>query len=146
MGLADINIDVGSVLTGAGQFLKDIRTALTGKEPIDANKAAELALKVQEMENDIEKARFSIVLAEASSTDPWTSRARPAFMYVIYILLLASIPMGIVYAVSPQTSANIITGFGAWLKAVPSDLYTLFGAGYLGYGAFRTYDKSKAAK
>jgi len=141
MGVSFANIDIGGVLTGAGQFMKDIRTALTGKEPLDATKAAELALKVQEMENSLEAARMNVVLAEASSQDKWTSRARPAFMYVIYVLILSSIPMGIVYAINPQLSENITTGFQGWLKAIPSDLYMLFGAGYLGYGAFRTVDK-----
>jgi len=143
MDIAGINIDVGTVLSGAGQLLKDLRTAITGKEPIDGTKAAELALKVQQMESDLEKARMSVVLAEASSTDPWTSRARPMFMYVIYILILASIPMGIVFSINPGLANNIVSGFGLWLKAIPSDLYALFGAGYLGYGAFRTVDKVK---
>jgi len=143
MDIAGLNIDVGSVMSGAGQLFKDLRTAITGKEPIDGNKAAELAIKVQQMEADLEKARMSVVLAEASSTDPWTSRARPMFMYVIYILILSSIPMGIVFSINPGLANNIVAGFGMWLKAIPSDLYALFGAGYLGYGAFRTVDKVK---
>jgi len=143
MDIAGLNIDVGSVLSGAGQLFKDLRTAITGKEPINGTKAAELALQVQQMESDLEKARMSVVLAEASSTDPWTSRARPMFMYVIYILILASIPMGIVFSINPTLANNIVAGFGMWLKAIPSDLYALFGAGYLGYGAFRTVDKVK---
>jgi len=139
MGLADINIDVGSVLGGLGTLAKDLREAITGD--ISAEKKAEIALKAQTLEAEIEKAKLQVMINEAGSSDPWTSRARPSFMYVIYIMLLASIPMGIVYAVSPITSGNIIAGFGAWLKAIPSDLYALFGAGYLGYGVFRTYDK-----
>ena len=141
MGLADINIDVGSVLTGLGGLAKDLREAITGD--ISAEKKAEITLKAQAMEAEIEKAKLQVMINEAGSSDPWTSRARPSFMYVIYIMLLTSIPMGIVYAVNPATSQNIVTGFGAWLKAIPSDLYALFGAGYLGYGAFRTYDKGK---
>lgn len=134
-------IDVGGVLSGAGKFIKDIRTAITGKEPLDATKAAELALKAQELENVLEQARMNVVLAEASSQDKWTSRSRPAFMYVIYIMLLSAIPMGIVHAINPALSTNISAGFQEWLKAIPDDLYVLFGAGYLGYGAFRTFDK-----
>jgi len=144
MGLADINIDgnfLGSIFSGIGSLAKDIREAITGD--ISAEKKAEIAVKTQQLEADIEKARISVMLAEASSQDSWTSRARPSFMYVIYILLLASIPMGIVYAISPQTAANIITGFQGWLKAIPPDLYALFGAGYLGYSGVRTYEKSK---
>jgi hypothetical protein len=131
------------VLEGVGKLAKDIRTAITGKEPIDATKVAEIALKVQELESAIEQGRLAIVLAESQSQDKWTSRGRPLFLYVIYIMLLSGIPMGIVYAVSPSTAANITTGFSSWLRAIPPDLYALFGAGYLGYGAFRTYDKKQ---
>lgn len=131
------------VLEGVGKLAKDIRTAITGKEPIDATKAAEIALKVQELESAVEQGRLAIVLAESQSQDKWTSRGRPLFLYVIYIMLLSGIPMGIVYALSPSTAANITTGFQAWLRAIPPDLYALFGAGYLGYGAFRTYDKKQ---
>lgn len=136
---------VSGVLEGIGSLAKDIRTAITGKEPIDAAKAAEIALKVQELESKIEYGKLSIVLAESQSTDKWTSRGRPMFLYVIYIMLLSSIPMGIIYAINPAISANIVTGFQAWLKAIPNELYALFGAGYLGYGTFRTIGKVKGA-
>jgi hypothetical protein len=143
MGISLANLDIGGLFDGIGGLAKSIRTAITGKEPIDATKAAELALQIQELESEVEKARMGVVLAEASSSDPWTSRARPAFMYVIYIMLITAIPMGIVAAINPSVSNNIAAGFGAWLKAIPSDLYALFGAGYLGYGAFRTFDKKQ---
>jgi hypothetical protein len=45
------NIDVGGVLSGAGQLFKDIRTAITGKEPMSAEKAAQIALQAQEIES-----------------------------------------------------------------------------------------------
>ncbi len=32
---------------------------------------------------------------------PWTSRARPSFLYVIYVLLLWALPMGILAAFRP---------------------------------------------
>lgn len=143
MGLSLTNIDIGGALNGIGQLVRSLRAAITGKEPIDATKAAELALKIQELETNIENARMNVVIAESQSQDKWTSRGRPMFLYVMYIMLLSSIPMGIVYTISPITAENVQTGFGNWLRAIPSDLYTLFGAGYLGYGAFRTYDKTK---
>lgn len=139
--ISGIKLDVGSVLSGAGQFLKDVRTALTGKEPVSAEKAAEIVLKSQELETTIDTARIGVMVAEASSTDKWTSRARPSFMYVIYILILTALPMGIIHAVNPDVAANISKGFGLWLKAIPESLYALFGAGYLGYSVSRSYDK-----
>ena len=132
MNIAGLNIDVGSALSGLGGLAKDLRTAITGKEPIDAAKAAEISMQLQKMESDIEMARISVVVAESQSQDKWTSRGRPMFLYVIYIMLLSAIPMGVVYAVSPAAAGNVVTGFGAWLKAIPDNLYALFGAGYLG--------------
>ena len=142
-GISLANVDVGGVLSGAGQLFKDIRTAITGKEPISADKAAEIVLKTTEIEAKIEETRISVMVAEASSQDKWTSRARPSFLYVCYILILASIPMGIVYAVNPVVSLNIITGFKMWLSSVPDSLWALMGVGYTGYAVTRSYDKSK---
>lgn len=87
--------------------------------------------------------QMSAILAEAQSADPWTSRARPSFMYVIYLVILFGIPMGFLSAFWPEKAAAVATGFGAWLKAVPDSLWTLFGAGYLGYAAARSVDKAK---
>lgn len=135
------NIDVGSVLSGAGQFLKDCRTAWTGKEPISADKAAEMALKAEEIQATIENARVSVMVAEAQSQDRWTSRARPAFLYVMYIMILAAVPMGVVYAINPTVAGNITIGVKAWLAAIPESMWALMGAGYLGYVGARSYDK-----
>jgi len=146
MGISGINIDAGTLFSGIGSLAKDLRAAITGKEPIDGTKAAELALKAQELDAGIEQARLNVVIAESQSQDKWTSRGRPMFLYVIYIMLLASIPMGVVYALNPVLAGNIVAGFKAWLEAIPDNLYALFGAGYLGYGAFRTVDKVKGVK
>lgn len=144
MGISLANIDLGSALSGAGQLFKDIRTALTGKEPIDSTKAAELAIKVQEMETTIETTRLSVMVAEASSQDKWTSRARPAFLYVVYLFILAAFPMGIVFALLPVEAAAIVNGVKLWLAAIPESMWVLFGSGYLGYVGARTYDKAKS--
>ena len=45
MSISLANLDVGGIFSGIGTLAKDLRTAFTGKEPLDANKAAELALK-----------------------------------------------------------------------------------------------------
>lgn len=89
---------------------------------------------------------MSAILAEAQSGDPWTSRARPSFLYVIYLVILTAIPMGIVTAVSPDTAAAVATGFGQWLGAIPEEMWWLFGAGYLGYSGARSYDKKRVVK
>jgi len=85
--------------------------------------------------------QLSAIMAEAQSQDPWTSRARPTFLYVIYLLILTAIPMGGLYAFEPVIAMRVAEGFGKWLNAIPEPLYALFGAGYLGYTAFRSWDK-----
>ena len=87
------------------------------------------------------KASMSAILAEAQSSDPWTSRARPSFLYVVYIMLLSAIPMGIVYALSPVTAVNITQGYQAWLNAIPQPIVQLFGVVMMGYIGGRSWEK-----
>ena len=86
---------------------------------------------------------MSAILAEANSSDPWTSRARPTFLYVMYIMILMSIPMGIVAAFRPELAAAVASGMKAWLAAIPEELYTLFGVVSIGYVGARSYEKAK---
>lgn len=90
------------------------------------------------------KVQMSAILAEAQSKDPWTSRARPAFFYVMYIYLLSGIPIGVVSAfVDPNIAVAIGHGMREFLHAIPDMLYGVFGTGFLGYGAMRTWEKTK---
>jgi hypothetical protein len=109
----------------------------------EEREAAKLAIMKAEQAGELDtlKTNLSAILAEANSADPWTSRARPSFLYVMYILLLASIPMGFLFAFEPQVADAVILGFKGWLNAIPESLYALFGAGYLGYAGFRSWDK-----
>jgi len=84
---------------------------------------------------------LSAIIAEANSADKWTSRARPSFLYVVYLLLLSSIPMGILFAFQPEVAQNVILGFQGWLDAIPDNIITLFGTVMLGYVGARTYEK-----
>lgn len=86
-------------------------------------------------------ARLSAIVAEADSRDPWTSRARPSFLYVMYVLLLWALPMGLLAAFSPAKAAEIAAGMNAYLSGLPEPLYALFGTGYLGYTAARQWGK-----
>ena len=47
---------------------------------------------------------------EADPNDRWTRRARPTFLYVMYLLLLWSIPMGLLAGVRPAMAAAMIRG------------------------------------
>lgn len=87
--------------------------------------------------------RLSAIVAEANSRDPWTSRARPSFLYVMYVLLLFALPMGVLSAFDPAAARNIGAGITAYLRGLPEELYMLFGTGYLGYTAARQWGKAK---
>lgn len=85
------------------------------------------------------------------ATDPppvdlWTARARPAFLYVMYVLLLWAIPMGVIAAFRPAMAAGIARGMTAYLNGIPEPLYALFGTGYLGYTVARTWGKAKGVE
>ncbi len=87
------------------------------------------------------QSRLSAIIAEANSADPWTSRARPSFLYVIYALLLWALPMGLIAAFRPDSAQAIAAGMNAYLAGLPEPLYALFGTGYLGYTAARQWGK-----
>ena len=110
-----------------------------------AREAAKLELLRLEGSQELErlKAQMAAVVTEAGSPDPWTSRARPSFLYVMYVLLLWSIPMGIIAAIRPATAEAIARGMNAYLTGIPEPLYALFGTGYLGYTAAREWGKAK---
>jgi Holin of 3TMs, for gene-transfer release len=90
--------------------------------------------------------QMQAIVAEAQASDPWTSRARPSFLYVMYTLVLWAIPMGLIAAADPKTATAISSGMTAYLRGIPEELYTLFGTGYLGYTAARTWGKVKGVE
>jgi hypothetical protein len=92
------------------------------------------------------KAQLSAILAEAGSSDPWTSRARPSFLYVMYAIILWAIPMGLIAAVAPDMAKGIATGMNAYLGGIPEPLWALFGTGYLGYTAARQWGKVRGVE
>ncbi|HEY7806941.1 MAG TPA: holin family protein [Croceibacterium sp.] len=87
--------------------------------------------------------QLSAIIAEANSKDPWTSRARPSFLYVMYVMILWALPMGVLAAFRPDTAQQIAAGMNAYLNGLPQPLYALFGTGYLGYTAARQWGKIK---
>lgn len=89
------------------------------------------------------KTQLSAIISESKSSDPWTSRARPSFLYVMYAIILWSIPMGVIAAFRPETALSIANGMNAYLNGLPEPLYALFGTGYLGYTAARQWGKIK---
>jgi Holin of 3TMs, for gene-transfer release len=113
-----------------------------------ARDAAKLELlKLQgSQELDAIKTQMTAIVAEAQSTDPWTSRARPSFLYVMYAIILWAIPMGLIAAVRPEMARGIADGMNAYLAGIPEPMWALFGTGYLGYTAARSWGKAKGVE
>ncbi len=113
-----------------------------------ARDAAKLELlKLQgSQEMDAIKTQMTAIVAEAQSTDPWTSRARPSFLYVMYTMILWAIPMGLIAAVRPDMARGISEGMNAYLGGIPEPMWALFGTGYLGYTAARSWGKAKGVE
>ncbi|MEQ8370783.1 MAG: 3TM-type holin [Alphaproteobacteria bacterium] len=109
----------------------------------DERAAAKQKLLELEQAGELEATRqqLSVILAEAQSADPWTSRARPTFLYLMYVIIMMCVGgaiAGIWWPDSVTTAAQNMTNL---LGAIPESLYWLFGAGYLGYTGARSFDK-----
>ena len=117
-----------------------IDRVLPDREARDRAKLELLKLEGSQAMEEV-RTQLSAIIAEAQSPDPWTSRARPSFLYVMYALLLWALPMGLIAAVRPQAAIDIAAGMNAYLQGIPEPLYALFGTGYLGYTVARQWGK-----
>lgn len=138
------------ILSGVGTLAKDIRTAVTGEEPINQQAAAEIALKAQALELAVVQvaANFDTVQMggqneinkiEAASPSTFKSGWRPALGWVCVL--------GFAYAVvaRPLLPFLIEACGGAKLALPPVDMTemsTLL-AGMLGLGTMRTVERLK---
>lgn len=124
-------------------------TSIIDKIIPDPRARDEAKLKLLELQGTQEmeqvKTQISAIVTEAQSADPWTSRARPSFLYVMYVLLLWAIPMGLIAAIRPQAAHDIASGMNAYLNGLPEPLYALFGTGYLGYTVARQWGKAQGS-
>ena len=87
--------------------------------------------------------QMSAIVAEAKSADPWTSRARPTFLYVFYLIIILCVSGGIIGIWFPDQVSIAAMNIGDLLGAIPDSIVGLFGAGYLGYCGSRSYDKKQ---
>jgi hypothetical protein len=137
-GISLANLDIGGLFSGLGTLARDLRAAITGKEPIDGTKAAEISLKIQELEASIVNAQSAVNLAEASNPNIFVSGWRPAAGWCCVVGLLYSVflrPMISWFATMAGASA---------VPPVIDDvmlMQLLFGM--LGLGALRSYEKTK---
>lgn len=139
------NLPVPIIESLIGPIASIIDKIIPDKEARAKAKLELLQLEGAQELKEIE-ARLAAIVAEANSSDPWTSRARPSFLYVMYVILLFALPMGVVAAFSPHSAVAVANGINAYLNGLPEPLYALFGTGYLGYTAARQWGKVKGVE
>lgn len=133
---------IGAVLDVAGRLIDRVIP-----DPVQKAAAHLELIRIQQTgEIDLVGKQLSAIIAEANSLDPYTSRARPTFLYVMYICILAGIPVGIAHIWWPEQVALTVVGFQLWLNAIPEQMWWLFGVGFLGYTGARTFEKNKGMK
>jgi hypothetical protein len=132
MSLIDFNLgDIGSLF-------KDIREAITGKAIEDPNKKAEIALKLQQLEQAINQGQIEINKNEANNPNWFIAGWRP------FIGWIGGIAIAYTFIASPLIQWYVkIQG----LNIVPpvidsSQLFNLVLA-MLGFGGYRTFEKLK---
>jgi hypothetical protein len=111
-------------------------------DPVERDKV-KLALLTQEGRQALDEMQLqlSAILAEANSNDRWTSRARPAFLYVMYVVIGLCFVGGIIGIWWPDQVTTAAQNINNLLGAIPEEMWWLFGTGYLGYTGARSLDK-----
>jgi hypothetical protein len=124
------------VFEGIGGLAKDIRTAITGKDPV---KMAEIEQKAMEIEAMSQQAQVAVNLEEAKHPNIFVSGWRPfcgwvcgfglAYHYIMNPLIAWAIKL---YRpdLTPPPSLDV------------GDLLVLL-SGMLGFGLYRSYEKTK---
>ena len=82
-------------------------------------------------------------MLEAQGVDPWTSRARPSFLYLMYGIITLTFVGGILGIWWPDAVTTAGQNIANLLAAIPEELWWLFGTGYLGYTGARSFDKRR---
>lgn len=128
---------------GAGSKLLDDAINKIWPDP-QAKASAEATTMIAAAQASVEVLRqqMSLALAEASSGDKWTSRARPSFLYVMYVLILWGLPMSFLFAFRPDIGHQVADGFGQWLQAIPDAFWNTFAVSFSAYAVARSADKA----
>lgn len=137
------------VAIAAGLF--DVGKALIDKLVPDPQTNAEMQLKLMELDstNGLQslQLQMSAIVAEANSTDPWTSRARPSFMYLFYAIVVFMVIMapmiGVFY---PEKMDLFFMNVNKGFMAIPEAMWWTFTAGFLGYSGSKSIEAIKGVK
>ena len=143
MGLWDKIFGGAGVLDGVNKIIGKFKLDPEVKAKLEAElRANELEFKKLELELEAKIADYQAreieaaganIRAEAQSGDKYTARARPTFLYLMYVIL------GWNFILLPLI--QYVNGKPPLPIDLPPDIYYLFGAGYLGYVGARGWEK-----
>lgn len=133
-----------ALLTGLFSIGEKIIDSLFPNASEAAEQKAKLAIMAQEGQLKELEISMSAILAEANSKDPWTSRARPSFMYLFYLVIaFLVIVFPFIGVFAPDKMALFYSNVALGFEAIPAEMWTTFTFGYLGYSGARSYEKAK---
>jgi len=87
----------------------------------------ELAQTLVDREEAASTEIAKITGAGSAATDPWIKKARPTFLYVVYIMVFGAIPFGALYGFAPEFSGRFVEGMALFLNAIPDLAWYLSG-------------------
>lgn len=142
-------MDPITVTVATGLF--DVARNLINKLIPDPVANAEAQLKLMELDQQGRLAdlqlQMSAIVAEANSSDPWTSRARPSFMYLFYAIVMFMVmlaPMiGVFY---PERMDLFFMNVSKGFNAIPEPMWWTFTAGFLGYSGSKSLEAIKGVR
>lgn len=143
MGLWDKLFGGASILDGVSKIIGNFKLSPEKKAELEAMVEAhkfefdklqlEYETKIAEYQAREIEAAGANIRAETQSGDKYTARARPTFMYLMYVILSWN------FVLLPLI--QYLNGKPPVPIDLPPDIYYLFGAGYLGYVGARGWEK-----
>ena len=132
--------DAADVLS---EFTGDVKANRIPPEQMAELEQAMMKHEAEMKRLDVEERKDAreLIREEGRSEDPWVRRARPTFLWLIYLVLFWNF-------VVLGTYEYFTTGAAVLQPPInfPEELYMLFGSAFLGYTGFRSLDKKNGGK
>lgn len=139
------------ITTTVATGLFDVARNLINRLIPDPAANAEAQLRLMELDQNGQlqelQIQMSAIIAEANSQDPWTSRARPSFMYLFYaivtFMVMAAPMIGVFF---PEKMDLFFINVSKGFNAIPEPMWWTFTAGFLGYSGSKSMEAIKGVK
>jgi len=139
-----LSTGLGGIIDSVGNVLDNLFTSDDEKQK---NKIAmtQITLAAAQAEKqlaaDLEKAYLEDakdqrrqITVELQSQDAYVRRSRPTFNYIFYIVLIFNYIFIPIFQVITDDKLDVVN--------LPTELWTVFGVGFIGYGYLRTVEKT----